>query len=163
MKAEKDKVVSFHYTVTDADGTAVDSSRERGEPLTVLLGHGQLIPGVEKAIDGREAGDKFQVSVQPEEGYGARREGMIQRVPKKYFRDAKHLKPGVTTVLALKEGGQRAVTVHKVGMSTVDVDLNHPLAGKTLGFDVEVTAVRDATAEEIAHGHAHGPDGHAHA
>lgn len=163
MKAEKDKVVSFHYTVTDADGAAVDSSRERGEPLTVLLGHGQLIPGVEKAIDGREAGDKFQVSVPPEEGYGARSEGMIQRVPKKYFRDAKHLKPGVTTVLALKEGGQRAVTVHKVGMSTVDVDLNHPLAGKTLGFDVEITAVRDATAEEIAHGHAHGADGHAHA
>ncbi|HEX7112849.1 MAG TPA: peptidylprolyl isomerase [Mizugakiibacter sp.] len=163
MKAEKDKVVCFHYTVTDADGAAVDSSRERGEPLAVLMGHGQLIAGVEKALDGREAGEKFQVTVSPEEAYGPRQEGMIQRVPKKYFRDARHLKPGMTTVLALKQGGQRAVTVHKIGMSTVDVDLNHPLAGKTLAFDVEITLVREATAEELAHGHAHGVEGQGHA
>jgi FKBP-type peptidyl-prolyl cis-trans isomerase SlyD len=83
-------------------------------------------------------------------------------VPKKYFRDPDHLKPGMLTVLSVSGGGQRQVTVQKVGSSVVDVDLNHPLAGKTLTFDVEIVDVRDATPEELAHGHAHGADGHGH-
>jgi FKBP-type peptidyl-prolyl cis-trans isomerase SlyD len=121
-----------------------------------------LIPGLEKALAGREAGERFEVVVAPAEAYGDRREDFTQRVPKKYFRDADHLKPGMTTVLSTKESGQRQVTVRKIGSSVVDVDLNHPLAGKTLTFDIEIVDVRDATPEEIAHRHVHGAAGHAH-
>ncbi|MEW9573079.1 peptidylprolyl isomerase [Rhodanobacter sp. Si-c] len=156
MKAGKDKVVALHYTLS-VDGGKVESSHDRGEPLWILLGHGQLIPGLEKALEDHAAGDNLQVSIAPADGYGERQEGQIQRVPKKYFQDAKYLKPGMTTVLSLKEGGQRAVTVHKVGMSAVDVDLNHPMAGKTLDFDVSIQEVRDGTEEELKHGHAHPP------
>lgn len=160
MRAEKDSVISFHYSVRNAaDGAAepFDDSRKRGQPMWALLGHGQLVPGVEKALVGREAGEKFETDVAPKDAYGVYQQGLLQRVPKKYFRDAKHLKPGMTTVLQTRDGGQRLVTVHKVGMSSIDVDHNHPLAGKTLHFDVEVLSVRAARPEEIAHGHAH-PD-----
>ncbi len=162
MKVEQNKVVSFHYSVSDDTGTVVDSSRERGEPLTVLMGHGNIIPGLEKALQSRESGDAFQVAVPPEEAYGLRHADAIQRVPKKYFQGAARLAPGDVTVLHTKEGGQRVVTVHKVGMTTIDVDLNHPMAGKTLSFDVEITAIRDASEEEMQHGHVHGPGGHSH-
>ena len=161
MKAGKDNVIAFHYTLT-VDGEKVESSHDNGEALWVLLGHGQLIPGLEKALEGHEAGESLAVDIAPAEGYGERQEGQIQRVPKKYFQQAAKLKPGMTTVLALKEGGHRAVTVHKVGMSTVDVDLNHPMAGKTLRFDVAIEQVREATEEELKHGHAHPPGGEAH-
>jgi FKBP-type peptidyl-prolyl cis-trans isomerase SlyD len=161
MKAGKDKVVALHYTLT-VDGEKIESSHDRGEPLWILLGHGQLIPGLEKALEEHEAGDELQVEIAPADGYGERQEGQIQRVPKKYFQDAKRLKPGMTTVLALKEGGHRAVTVHKVGMSAIDVDLNHPMAGKTLNFEVAIQEVRDGTEEEIKHGHAHAPGAEAH-
>ncbi|HEX7342243.1 MAG TPA: peptidylprolyl isomerase [Rhodanobacteraceae bacterium] len=158
MKAANDTVITLHYDLS-TNGEAVESSRE-GEPLQVLLGRGQLIKGLEAAIEGHEPGDTFAVELAPEDAYGERREGAIQRVPKKYFQHAKLLKPGMTTVLSLKEGGQRAVTVHKIGMTSVDVDTNHPMAGKTLAFTIELTAVREATAEELAHGHVH-PDGKA--
>jgi len=161
MKAGKDKVIAFHYTLT-VDGEAVESSRDRDQQLWVLLGHGQLIPGLEKALDGHEAGETLAVDVTPEEGYGARQEGQIQRLSKKYVPQANRLKPGDVTVLRLKEGGQRAATVHKVGMSTIDLDMNHPMAGKSLHFDVTIGEVRDATEEEIQHGHAHAPDAPAH-
>ena len=161
MKVEESKVVTFHYTVGDDEG-AIESSRDRGEPLAFLVGRGGLIPGLEKALIGREPGERFEVRVEPAEAYGERREDLTQRVPKKYFRDAEHLKPGMTTVLSVSGGGQQQVTVRKIGSSVIDVDLNHPLAGKTLTFDVEIVGVRDATAEELAHGHAHGVDGHAH-
>ncbi|MBS0568745.1 MAG: peptidylprolyl isomerase [Proteobacteria bacterium] len=162
MKAEKNKVVTFHYHLTDETGTKVDSSHDRAEPLTILFGHGQIIPGLEQAMEGHEAGDKFDVSVPPEHGYGERREDFTQRVPKKYFRDADHLKAGDATVLSVQGGGYRQVVVLKVGSSVIDVDLNHPMAGKTLKFDVEVTDVRDATPEEVEHGHVHGEGGHHH-
>lgn len=165
MRAEKDSVVNFHYVVRDAAQPAADpfdDSRKRGEPLLALLGHGQLVPGVEKALEGHETGDRFEVEIVPEDAYGEYQEGLQQRVPKKYFRDAQKLKPGMTTVLQTRDGGQRMVTVRKIGMSTIDVDHNHPLAGKTLHFDIEITGVRAATPEEIAHGHAHGGDGHSH-
>lgn len=161
MKASKDTVVTFHYELS-ADGERVESSRERDEPLQVLLGRGQLIAGMEKAIEGREKGETFHVELGPEQAYGERREGLTQRVPKKYFQQGNRLKPGMSTMLHLKEGGQRAVTVQKVGMTTVDVDLNHPMAGKTLTFDIEMLDVRAASAEELAHGHVHGPGGHQH-
>ena len=161
MKASKDKVVSFHY-VLSSEGAEVESSRTQDQPLQVLLGRGQLIPGMEQALQDREQGETFAVDVAPEDGYGVRREDLTQRVSKKYFHQAARLKPGMTTVLHLKEGGQRAVTVQKVGMTTIDVDLNHPLAGKALHFEIEVLDVREASDEELAHGHAHGPGGHEH-
>src|SRR3954470_15129077 len=162
MKVETGKVVVFHYAVSESGGEAVESSRDRAEPLAFLVGRGALIPGLEKALMGREAGERFEVDVEPADAYGERREDFTQRVPKKYFRDAEHLKPGMTTVLSVREGGQRQVTVQKVGSSVVDVDLNHPLAGKKLRFDVEIVDVRDASAEELSHGHAHGAGGHGH-
>ena len=162
MKVEPNKVVVFHYTVRESGGEAVESSRDRGEPLAFLVGTGMLIPGLEKALMGHEAGEHFDVTVEPADAYGERREDFTQRVPKKYFRDPDHLKPGMLEVLSVSGGGQRQVTVVKVGSSVVDVDLNHPLAGKTLTFDVEMVDVRDATQEELAHGHAHGPAGHGH-
>jgi FKBP-type peptidyl-prolyl cis-trans isomerase SlyD len=162
VNIEANKVVSFHYGVKDDGGEQVDSSRERGEPLTVLIGHGNIIPGLEKALLGHAVGDRFEVSVPPAEAYGEWRANFTQRVPKKYFQDAEHLRPGMSTVLNTREAGQRMVVVQKVGSSVIDVDLNHPLAGKTLAFDVEVTDIRDATPEEIEHRHAHGPGGHGH-
>ncbi len=161
MKASKDSVVEFHYTLS-ADGERVESSRDRAESMHVLLGRGALIPGMEAALHDHEAGDTFQIELPPEEAYGTYQEDHAQRVPKKYFRNGARLKPGMTAALTLKEGGQRVVTVKKVGMTTVDVDLNHPMAGKTLNFDIEVMDVREATAEELEHGHAHGPGAHAH-
>ena len=161
MKAGKDKVISLHYTLT-VDGEQVESSHDRREPLWILLGHGQLIPGLEKALEGHETGAALQVEVAAADGYGERAEDQIQRMSKKYFPQANRLKPGMVTVLKLKDGGQRAVTVHKVGMSTIDVDLNHPMAGKALHFDVAIGDVREATEEEIQHGHAHAPGAEAH-
>lgn len=162
MNIEANKVVSFHYSVNDGGDAPVDSSRERGEPLTVLIGHGNIIPGLEKALIGHAVGDHFEVSVAPGEAYGERRADFTQRVPKKYFEDGDKLRPGMSTVLQTKESGARLVVVRKVGSSVIDVDLNHPLAGKTLMFDVEIKDIRDATPEEIAHRHVHGTGGHEH-
>jgi FKBP-type peptidyl-prolyl cis-trans isomerase SlyD len=161
MQADKNTVVSFHYALTGENGESIENSRDAGQAIDVLLGHGAIIPGLEKALIGHAAGDRIDVTVTPDEGYGERREGNIQRVPKKYFKDAARLRPGMTTALNMKEGGQRTVVVAKVGSSVIDVDLNHPLAGRTLKFDVEVISVREADAEEIAHGHVHGPGAHA--
>ncbi|MDE2307650.1 MAG: peptidylprolyl isomerase [Xanthomonadaceae bacterium] len=156
MKAGKDKVISLHYTLT-VDGEKVESSHDRDEQLWILLGHGQLIPGLENALEGHQAGESLEVDVAAVDGYGEREEGRIQRMSKKYFPQANRLRPGMVTVLQLKEGGQRAVTVHKVGMTAIDVDLNHPMAGKALHFEVAIGEVRDATEEEVKHGHAHPP------
>lgn len=160
MKIEKDRVVRFHYTVSEQGGEPVESSKERGEPLAILIGHGNIIPGLEKALDGREAGDSFGADVVAADAYGERRDGLSQRVPKKHF-GAQRLAPGMQVVLNTNFG-PRAVTIEKVGMTVVDVDLNHPMSGKDLHFDIEVVDVREASAEEIEHGHVHGEGGHEH-
>jgi len=159
MKIEKDRVVSFHYTVSEQGQEPLESSEGR-DPLVIMIGHGNIIPGLEKAMDGREAGEKFEVDVGAADAYGVRQEGLTQRVPKKYFKDAR-LEPGMQAVLPTNFG-PRAVTIQKVGMSVVDVDLNHPMAGKDLHFDIEIIDVREASAEEIEHGHVHGEGGHQH-
>jgi len=161
MNIEKDKVVSFHYALSDDSGQAIEDSRAQ-EPLSILYGHGNIIKGLEDALAGKGPGDRFDVVVPPAQGYGERREDATQRVPKKYFQHADQLKPGDMTVLTTKEGRQQMVQVTKVGSSVIDVDMNHPMAGKTLHFNIEVTDVRDASEEEIAHGHVHGPGGHGH-
>jgi len=159
MKIEKDRVVRFHYTVSEVGQAPIESSKDR-EPLAILIGHGNIIPGLEKAMDGREAGESFGTDVPAADAYGERREGLTQRVPKKHFGDQR-LAPGMQVVLNTNFG-PRAVTIHKVGMSVVDVDLNHPMAGKDLHFDVEIVDVREATPEELEHGHVHGDGGHHH-
>ena len=156
MKIEKDRVVLFHYSVAEQGKESIESSEGRG-PLAILIGHGNIIPGLEKAMEGHEAGDKFSADV---EAYGEIQPNLTQRVPKKYFKDVK-LVPGMQAVLPTNFG-PRAVTVQKIGMSVVDVDLNHPMAGKDLSFEIEVVEVREASAEELEHGHVHGEGGHEH-
>ena len=160
MKIENNAVVRFHYTVAEAGDAEVENSRI-GDPVAILIGHKNIIPGVENALIGHEAGDRFEVTVSPEEGYGLHRDGMTQRLSKKVFPKGQPLQPGAQIVLKT-DHGPRMVTVQKVGMTVVDVDLNHPLAGKTLNFDIEVIDGREGSAEEIAHGHVHGDGGHAH-
>lgn len=159
MKIQTNCVVRFHYTVSEPGQPPVESSRER-EPLAILVGHGNIIPGLEAALMDKAEGDRFEVTVAPEEAYGERRENFVQRVPKKHFRNAR-LKPGQQVVLETSMG-PRAVTVAKVGATVVDVDLNHPMAGKSLVFDVEIVGVREAEAAEIEHGHVHGDGGVEH-
>ena len=160
MQIAEHTIVRFHYDLADEAGQPIESSRER-EPMAILYGAGNVIPGIEKAIEGRRAGERLQVTVPPAEGYGERREGLTQRVPKKFFNEARKLRPGDSTVLGSNQG-PRVVTVLKIGETVIDVDLNPPMAGRTLCFDIEIMEVREASAEEIAHGHAHEPGGHAH-
>ena len=159
MKIAKDSVVRFHYSVSEPGQESLESSRDR-EPLAILIGHGNIIPGLEAALQDREAGESFGVDVAASEAYGERRDGLTQRVPKKHF-GAQKLEPGMQVVLQTNFG-PRAVTIQKVGMSVVDVDLNHPMAGKDLHFEVEIVEVREASAEEVAHGHVHGDGCHQH-
>lgn len=160
MKIEKDRVVRFHYALFDADtGAELESSRGR-DALAFLAGRGGIIPGLEAAFEGKEAGASFETTVAPEQAYGPRHENAVQRIPKKHFTHSR-LVPGATVMLRTDQG-PRVVVVKKVGMSVVDVDLNHPMAGKNLRFAVDVVDVREATAEEISHGHAHGDGGHKH-
>lgn len=153
MMIEKDHVVRIHYTLLDEAGETLESSLGH-EPLALLWGHGDVVPGVEEALAGHATGDRFEVTVPPERGYGPRREDWRQRVSKKHFTNAKRLRPGMQVLLRTRDGA-RPVTVLKVGGSVVDVDLNHPMAGRTLRFAIEVVEVREAEPEEIAHGHVH--------
>jgi len=159
MNIENHHVVRLHYSVSEAGGEAIESSRDR-EPLAVLIGHQAIIPGLEEALLGRAAGDRFEITVVPGKAYGERRPGLVQRLPRKHFKNQK-LAIGMQIVVPTQTG-PRPVTVEKVGLSVVDVDLNHPMAGKTLHFDVEVLEVRAATAEEKEHGHVHGEGGVQH-
>lgn len=159
MKIEKDRVVRFHYSVAEQGQDALETS-EGNEPLAILIGHGNIIPGLENTMLGHEAGDKFGVDVVAMDAYGEKRESLTQRVPKKHF-NGQRLEPGMQVTLNTNFG-QRAVTIQKVGMSVVDVDLNHPMAGKDLHFEIEIVEVREATAEELEHKHVHGDGGHHH-
>lgn len=164
MAIELNKVVTFHYRVSDPAQGVIEDSHHSG-PLVYLHGHGQMIRGVEDALAGKQAGDQFSVTLEPGRAYGPRQENAIQRVSinhvvgtgKKNVRYA----PGTVIQVNTKDG-PRTVVVVKAGLKSVDVDTNHPLAGKTLTFDLEVVSVRDAAPEEIEHGHAHGADGHQH-
>ena len=160
MNVEKNKVVSFHYTLKNEAGEELESSRDK-QAMSYLHGASNIIAGLEKAMEGRAAGDAFSVTVAPEEAYGVRKENHVQRVPLKRLRGAGKLRPGQVLTLQTQQGPVQ-VTVLKVGRFNVDVDANHPLAGQQLTFDVEITEIRDATEEETQHGHAHGPGGHQH-
>ena len=157
---EKDRVVRVHYDIHDAAGAIVESSRDQA-PLAVLHGHGNLLKAIEDVLVGHAEGDRFEVTLAPADAFGERRDDWTQRVSKKYFANAARLRPGMQTQLQTDQGS-RPVTVIKVGGKVVDVDLNHPLAGQTLRFALEVVEVREATAEELTHRHVHGPGGHEH-
>ena len=147
-------VVSVHYTLKDDEGEVLDSS-EGAEPLNYLHGAGNIIPGLEKALVGKAAGAKQQVVVAPEEGYGEYQAELLQQVPVAAFEGVEQIEPGMAFEAEDAEGNVRRVVVRGVEDDVVVIDANHPLAGVELHFDVEVVAVRDASEEEIAHGHAH--------
>lgn len=156
MQITKHKVASIHYTLTDNDGNVLDSSAGR-EPLTYIQGIGNLIPGMEEGLEGKTKGEKFNLKVSPEKGYGVKDDALTQKVPRSAF-GTQEVKVGMQ--FQTNQGG--VVTVTHVGLSEVTVDANHPLAGVELNFAVEVLEIRNATDEEISHGHVHGPGGHHH-
>lgn len=159
MQISKNTVVQFHYRLSDEQGQ-IENSREH-QPVLYLHGHPGLIDGLSNALEGHQAGDSFSITLSPEQAYGERRENAIQRVPVKHLQGARKWQPGMTAVVETENGAVQ-VTVSKVGLKMADIDTNHPLAGKTLTFDIEILDVRAASEEEIAHGHAHGVGGHQH-
>ncbi|MES1942493.1 FKBP-type peptidylprolyl isomerase [Salinisphaera sp. PC39] len=158
MQIAENTVVSFDYTLRNNDGETLDTSEGR-EPLTYLHGHGNIIPGLEKAMTGRDEGDSFSVTVPPEDAYGQHREELVQNVPRSAFQGVEQLEPGMQ-FQAESNAGPMVVTVKEVGDDEVTVDGNHVLAGQELQFEVEVKTVRGASDEEIEHGHVH--DGSTH-
>ncbi|ACE83704.1 FKBP-type peptidyl-prolyl cis-trans isomerase [Cellvibrio japonicus] len=164
MQITADKVVSFHYRLSETGADEIESSYD-AEPTLYLHGHNNLLAALEAALDGKTVGDKVSVSLTPEQAYGVRQEGAVQRIPVKHLLDhdklKNKLKPGMKVAVNTQHGPWEALVL-KVGKFNVDIDSNHPLAGKHLDFALDVIAVRDATDEEIAHGHAHGVGGHHH-
>jgi FKBP-type peptidyl-prolyl cis-trans isomerase SlyD len=161
MKIANGTVVSIDYRLHLGDGKVIDAS-EPGEPLTYLHGEGQIVPGLERELEGLDVGDARQVVVPPADGYGQRNPQGMQKVERKAFPPDVELAPGLELSAVGPDGEVVPFVVHEVKGDTVVVDLNHPLAGKTLHFDVTVREVRTPTAEELEHGHAHGPGGHHH-
>lgn len=157
----KDKVVSIHYTLRDDDGQVLDSSDARA-PLDYLHGAGNIVVGLESGLNGRSSGEKLKVDVAPEHGYGVHDPRGVQRVPRQAFPDDVDLEPGMQFSAEDPEGGMATIWIVKVESDQVVIDMNHPLAGKTLHFEVSIAGVRDATKEELAHGHPHGEHGHHH-
>ncbi len=160
MKIEKNSVVSIDYKLTDEQGIVIDTSEGR-QPLTYLHGVGALIPGMENALTGKAVGEKFTVTIQPEEAYGQRDESLLRVIAAEELKDIPDLRVG-TQLQADTEAGVKVFTVIKIEGDKVGIDGNHPLAGVTLNFDLDVKEVREATAEEIEHKHVHGPGGHSH-
>lgn len=160
MKVAENKVVVIDYTLTDNSGAVIDSSEGAG-PLAYLHGAGNIIPGLEDALIGKEAGNKVQASIEPTNAYGERHEALKQEVPADLFSGVEKVEVGMQ-FQSETEQGQVLVTVTAINDETVTVDGNHPLAGVHLNFDVEVREIREPTAEELEHGHVHGEGGHQH-
>lgn len=159
MKIAAKKAVVMNYHLTDDQGKVLDSSRGR-KPLSYIQGIGNLIPGLEKELEGKEAGANLKVRIKPEEAYGVKEARLVQKVPRNQF-DAQEIKVGMQ--FEVTQGDDyRVVTVTEVTPAEVTIDGNHPLAGVSLNFEVEVITVREASAEELAHGHVHGEHGHQH-
>ncbi|MBR9726672.1 peptidylprolyl isomerase [Shewanella intestini] len=163
MKIAKQTAVTIHYKLSNAQGEQIESSFG-AEPMLYLHGAENIIPGLESALEGKEVGDKLEVEVEAEQGYGEYHDGLKQEVPLSAFGDIEDIVPGMRFI-AETEMGQRPVQVTQVNDETVTVDGNHPLAGQSLHFSVEIMTVREATDEEMAHGHIHaegGSCGHDH-
>ncbi len=160
MQVTNDKVVSFHYSLKLADQTQLESS-ENSDPMVYLHGKANIIPGLEKGLEGKSAGDEFSITVAPAEAYGEYNPQLQMRLPIKNLKAQGKLQVNTLAVVQTDDG-PRQVRVIKIGRFHADVDANHPLAGQTLTFDGKVEDIRDATDEELEHGHAHGPGGHQH-
>lgn len=160
MRIAENLVASFHYTLKNDAGDVLDSSSGR-EPLAYLHGAGNIVEGLERAMEGRGAGESFSVSVSPELGYGVHHEQLTQQVPRAAFQGVDELEVGMQ-FQASGDQGVMSVRITAIDGDQVTVDGNHPLAGETLHFDIEITEVREASDEERAHGHVHGPGGHDH-
>ncbi|ONG39830.1 peptidylprolyl isomerase [Alkanindiges hydrocarboniclasticus] len=156
---QNDQVVSFHYTLTDENGTVIDKSE--GQPLVYLHGAGNIIPGLENALTGKNVGDKLSVNVAAAEGYGEYNAQLVQEVPRNMFQGVDDIQAGMQ-FQAQTDDGIQIVTVKDVNDESVFVDGNHPLAGQNLNFDVEIVDIRPASQEELDHGHVHGAGGHHH-
>ncbi|TLS68170.1 peptidylprolyl isomerase [Mariprofundus erugo] len=157
MQIADNKVVSIHYTLTNDDGEVIDSSRD-AEPLVYLHGAENIIPGLEQALAGKVAGDDLKVSIAPSDAYGDFDENMVQVVPREMFQGVDTLEPGMEFQAQTSQGVQ-VIRIAAVDGDDITIDGNHPLAGETLHFDVSVAAVREASEEELAHGHVHGHGG----
>ncbi len=155
MQVTVNRVVTIHYTLTDDSGTVLDQA-DAEQPLVYLHGAGNIIPGLEKALTDKQSGDQVNVTIAPVDAYGERVESMVQTVPRKMFQGIDDIEPGMR-FQADGNTGPVLVSVTKVEDDQVTIDGNHPLAGETLTFAVEIADVRDATAEELEHGHVHGP------
>jgi FKBP-type peptidyl-prolyl cis-trans isomerase SlyD len=160
MKVAENTVVVIDYTLKDNDGSVIDSSEGAG-PLAYLHGAGNIIPGLEEALLGKEAGDEVQASIEPGKAYGERHEQLKQEVPRELFSGVDKVEVGMQ-FQSETEQGPVLVTVTDVKEETVTVDGNHPLAGVHLNFDVTIREVREASEEELEHGHVHGEGGHQH-
>lgn len=160
MQIGDQKVVTLHYTLTDNDGKVIDKSEDGS--FAYLHGASNIIPGLEDALTGKSAGEEMSVSVSPEQAYGVRDEAMLQQVPKNMFEDASQIAVGTQFHAQGPNGQMLVVTVMEVEEEHVLVDGNHPLAGVELNFDVKIIDVRDASEEEVEHGHVHAPGGHHH-
>ena len=160
MQIADKTVVSIHYTLTNADGETLDSSVGQ-DPLVYLHGSNNIIAGLEAALLGKSAGDSLQVSVEPGDGYGELRDELVQEVDRSAFQGVDEVDVGMQ-FMAQTPWGEQPVTVVKVEGDNITLDGNHPLAGQVLNFDVEVVEIREASAEELDHGHVHGPGGHHH-
>lgn len=160
MQIEKDKVVLMDYTLTDNEKNVIDSSEGHG-PLAYLHGHGNIIPGLEKHLEGKGEGDAVQVSVNPEEGYGQPTDELVQTVSRDQFQGTPELEIGMQ-FQAQTPNGMMLFRITGLEGDQVTIDGNHPLAGMDLNFDVKVVEVREATEEELQHGHVHGPGGEEH-
>ena len=161
MTIAQHKVVSIHYRVVDSDNNEEIDSSANGEPMTYLHGASNIIPGLEQALEGKAVGDELEVTVEPAEAYGERSEDRVQQVPMAAFQGMEKVEPGMA-VTAQTDQGSINLVITEVEGDQVTVDANHPLAGKSLRFNVTVESVRDASEEEVAHGHVHGPGGHEH-
>lgn len=160
MQIEKHKVALLEYTLTNDSGEIVDTS-EGDEPLAYIQGIGNLVPGLEEELEGKSQGDELKVTVPPEKGYGVRDESLVQEVDKSVFQGVDELRVGMQ-FQAQGDDGVQVIWVTEVNNDEVTIDGNHPLAGETLTFELKVVDVRDATDEELDHGHVHGPGGHHH-
>ena len=161
MTIAAQKVVSFHYKVVDVDSEELLDSSDSGGPMTYLHGARNIIPGLEQALDGKSTGDEFEVTVAAAEAYGEHSPDRVQEVPIEAFAEMDKIEPGMA-VTAQTDSGPINLVITEIGDTSVTVDANHPLAGKSLKFEIVVAEIRDASEEEIAHGHVHGPDGHDH-
>jgi len=160
MTIAENKVVTLHYTLTDDEGTVIDKSDDGS--FLYLHGASNIIPGLENALTGKALGDELKVAVSPEEGYGERDDARLESVPREMFPTDAKVEAGMQFHAEGPEGEMMTVTVAGVEGDMVSIDGNHPLAGVQLNFDVKVIEIRDASAEELEHGHVHGPGGHQH-